>query len=403
MSKPSGYLLHNLIYFGRLLRAIGVDTQPDGIRNLVRATAWIPIDWKQDFYRAARSLLVRRQRDLAAFDRAFEQFWRARVGTELKIGSERPGLPAPVQQAAASAGKAMAIIELDSLKREPPGADSAAMAASVRYSPAEALRHKDFAELNSEELKSVKPLLAELTWKLGKRHTKRWQRGNGDVIDMRLMLRQSLRYGGEPLQVLRRKHRSKPRRLVVIADISGSMERYSSLLLHFIFGLSQSLDPWPEAFVFSTRLTRITRQMHTHDVKHALGNVARQVPDWSGGTRIGQALKTFNFFWTRRVLARGAVVLLVSDGWDRGDVGLLRVEMARLQRSSYRLIWLNPLLGSRDYEPLTRGMQEALPFVDDFLPIRNLSSVEDLARRLVSLEEHRPVRKQQPALRYPSQ
>ncbi len=196
--------------------------------------------------------------------------------------------------------------------------------------------------------------------------------------------------------MFRRKHRSKPRRLVVIADISGSMERYSSLLLHFIFGLSQSLDKQTEAFVFSTRLTRITRQMLSQDVEHALAGIAQQVTDWSGGTRIGQALKTFNFNWTRRVLARGAVVLLVSDGWDRGDAGVLRVDMARLQRSSYRLIWLNPLLGSPDYEPLTRGMLEALPFVDDFLPIHNLSSVEQLANRLEGLEERRPLRKQQP-------
>jgi hypothetical protein len=421
MSKPSGYLLHNLIYFGRLLRAIGLDIQPDGIRNLVRATAWIPIDRKQDFHRAARSLLIRRQRDLLAFDRAFEQFWRARGGWKLETGTEPPGLTAPRSgrrpegqarlgertdphgEVAASlwpqgsTGAPLAVIDSGPLEPEPPGADSAAIAARVRYSAAEALRHKDFAELDSEELNAIKPLLAELKWKLGQRHTRRWQRGSGDVIDMRLMLRQSLRHGGEPLQVLRRKHRSKPRRLVVIADISGSMERYSSLLLHFIFGLSQSLDPWPEAFVFSTRLTRITRQMRGHDIEQALGAVAHQVPDWSGGTRIGQALKTFNFVWTRRILARGAVVLLVSDGWDRGHVGLLRVEMARLQRSSYRLIWLNPLLGSPDYEPLTRGMQEALPFVDDFLSIHNLSSVEDLAGRLKSLEERRPVRKQQPA------
>jgi uncharacterized protein with von Willebrand factor type A (vWA) domain len=385
MSKPSGNLLHNLIYFGRSLRAIGVDTQPDGISNLIKATTWIPIERKQDFYRAARSLLIRRQQDLAAFDQAFEKFWQARAGwkeLESEVASQTT-------------------IEYDPHAPETLGSDTVSIAPRIRYSPAEALRHKDFAELDSEELERVKPLLAKLQWKLGQRHTRRWQRGTGYDIDVRLMLRQSLRHGGEPLQVFRRKHRSKPRRLVVIADISGSMERYSSLLLHFIFGLSQSLNSHTEAFVFSTRLTRITRQMLSQDVEHALGGIAKQVPDWSGGTRIGQALKTFNFNWTRRVLARGAVVLLVSDGWDRGDAGLLRVEMARLQRSSYRLIWLNPLLGSPDYEPLTRGMQEALPFVDDFLPIHNLSSVEQLASRLEGLEDRRPLRKQQPALRYP--
>lgn len=387
MSNPSGNLLRNLVYFSHWLRALGVDTQPDGVSNLVKATSWIPIDRKQDFRHAARSLLIRRQQDLAAFDQAFDQFWQARKGQWPEKGSEV---------------ETQTMVEYDPFVPEIQGTETTNAAPRIRYSPAEALRYKDFAELSSEELNSVKPLLAELKWKLGQRHTRRWQRGRGDVIDMRLMLRQSLRHGGEPLQVLRRKHRSKPRRLVVIADTSGSMERYSSLLLHFIFGLSQSLNSRTEAFVFSTRLTRITRQIHSHDVEHALTAVAKQVPDWSGGTRIGQALKTFNFSWARRVLARGAVVMLVSDGWDRGDEGLLRVEMARLQRSTYRLIWLNPLLGSPDYEPLTRGMQGALPFVDDFLPIHNLSSVEDLAGRLKSLNVHRPVRKQQPALRYPS-
>ncbi len=388
MSSPSGNLLHNLIYFGHWLRVLGVDTQPDGVSNLVEATQWIPIDQKQDFRNAARSLLIRRQQDLEAFERAFDQFWRARMGQKPDLGS---------------AAGMKTTIEYDPLMPQAQGPEATSAAPQIRYSPAEALRYKDFAELSPEELDAVKPLLADLKWKLGQRHTRRWQRGRGDVIDMRLMLRQSLRYGGEPPQVLRRKRRSKPRRLVVIADISGSMERYSSLLLHFIFGLTQSLDPRTEAFVFSTRLTRITRQIHGHDVAQTLAAVAQQVPDWSGGTRIGQALKTFNFSWARRVLARGAVVMLVSDGWDRGDEGLLRVEMARLQRSSHRLIWLNPLLGSPDYEPLTRGMQGALPFVDDFLPIHNLSSVEELAKRLESLEARRPVRKQQPALRYASQ
>jgi uncharacterized protein len=388
LNNPSGNLLHNLIFFGHWLRALGVDTQPDGISNLVKATSWIPIDQKQDFRHAARSLLIRRRQDLEPFERAFDQFWQARKAQRPEMGS---GVDTQTT------------IEYDPFAPEALGAEMVGAAPRIRYSPAEALRYKDFTELSPEELDAVKPLLAELKWKLGQRHTRRWQRGSGDVIDMRLMLRQSLRHGGEPLQVLRRKHRLKPRRLVVIADISGSMERYSSLLLHFIFGLSQSLDLRTEVFVFSTRLTRITRQVHGHDVEHALAAVAQQVPDWSGGTRIGQALKTFNFVWTRRVLARGAVVLLVSDGWDRGDAGLLRIEMARLQRSSYRLIWLNPLLGSPEYEPLTRGMKAALPFVDDFLPIHNLSSVEELARRLESLEDRRPVRKQQPALRYASQ
>jgi uncharacterized protein with von Willebrand factor type A (vWA) domain len=182
--------------------------------------------------------------------------------------------------------------------------------------------------------------------------------------------------------------------LVIIADVSGSMERYTRLLLHFVYSLSEGLEQKVEAFVFSTRLTRITRQLHDRDVEEALRQVAHQVPDWSGGTRIGEALKTFNYKWVRRVLGQGAVVLLISDGWDRGDIDLLGKEMARLQRSCYRLIWLNPLLGSTEYEPLTRGMQAAMPYIDDFLPVHNLASLEDLAEHLKQVDDHRPVRRQ---------
>jgi uncharacterized protein with von Willebrand factor type A (vWA) domain len=183
--------------------------------------------------------------------------------------------------------------------------------------------------------------------------------------------------------------------LIIIADISGSMERYTRLLLHFIYSLTTGLDQPVESFVFSTRLTRITRQLRDRNVDRALREVSAAVPDWSGGTRIGEALKAFNFDWGRRVLGQGAVVLLISDGWDRGDADLLRTEMARLQRTCRRLIWLNPLLGSPQYEPLTRGMQAALPYLDDFLPVHNLASLEDLARRLSALDQRPPARRQQ--------
>jgi uncharacterized protein with von Willebrand factor type A (vWA) domain len=165
-------------------------------------------------------------------------------------------------------------------------------------------------------------------------------------------------------------------------------------LLQFIYSLREGLQQRVEAFVFSTRLTRITRQLGGRDVEQALKDVAHLVPDWSGGTRIGDALKTFNFDWGRRVLSQGAVVLLISDGWDCGDVDLLHTEIARLQRSCHRLIWLNPLLGSDQYEPLTRGMQTALPYIDDFLPVHNLASLEDLAQHLQQINGNRPMRRQ---------
>ena len=177
------------------------------------------------------------------------------------------------------------------------------------------------------------------------------------------------------------------------------MERYSRLLLHFIYSLAKGLEQEVEAFVFSTHLTRISRQLRGREIDRALEEVSREVSDWSGGTRIGDALKTFNFSWGRRVLGRGAVVLLISDGWDRGDPDLLKQEIGRLQRSCHRLVWLNPLLGSAQYEPLTRGMQASLPYIDDFLPVHNLASLEDLAAHLQNLTaEKRPSRRQQLSL-----
>ncbi len=171
------------------------------------------------------------------------------------------------------------------------------------------------------------------------------------------------------------------RPLILICDISGSMDRYSRLLLRFVHALEHGLDT-VEVFVFSTRLTRITRELRKRDVDSAIEQVVKSVDDWSGGTRIGEAIKAFNYQWGRRVLGRGAVVLLISDGWDRGDSAMLSREMGRLQRACHRLIWLNPLLGMPGYQPLTRGLQAALPHVDDFLPVHNLQSLEQLGAKL---------------------
>ena len=173
------------------------------------------------------------------------------------------------------------------------------------------------------------------------------------------------------------------------------MERYTRLLLLFLYALARGLDGRIEAFLFGTRLTRVTRELEGRDPAEALARVARTVADWSGGTRIGETLAEFNLRWARRVLGQGAVVLFISDGWDRGDPAALGTEMARLQRSAHRLIWLNPLLGAPDYEPLARGMRTALPFVDDFLPVHNLASLEGLGRHLEDLPADRPARRQQ--------
>ena len=238
--------------------------------------------------------------------------------------------------------------------------------------------------------------MASLAWDPGTRRSRRLERGNGRALDLRRTLRDNAQYGGELLKLRHRRRKEKPRKLVVICDVSGSMERYTRMLLHFIHCLYGGLNGQVEAFLFATRLTRVTKQLQHRDIDQAVGDVAKAVPDWSGGTRIGAALKEFNFTWARRTLGWGSIVLVVSDGWDRGEPELLGREMERLQRSSRRLIWLSPLAGNEDYEPLTQGLRAATPFIDDLLPVHNLAALMDLARHLNALAGGSPSRRQRP-------
>ncbi len=392
-SNQNGTILHNLVLFGRLLRALGMDINPGRMLDLVQALDHVPLGAKNDFYYTARSLFVHKREDIPLFDQAFDLFWKKPSEGEVEFSFFNnfsqpsnddvlvPPQPENVnlleQDEEASAGEedededeeTQKIIEL-----------------TQTFSSKERLSQVDFGEMTANELQLVKKFMTELVWNIGQRRTRRKRpSAHGRMLDLRRTLRRNMRYGGELLEWPRRQLKIKPRPVIIIADMSGSMEQYTKLLLHFVYGLAGSLDQKVEAFVFSTKLTRITRQLAHKDLDTALADVAAEVTDWSGGTRIGESIKSFNFDWGRRVLGRGAVVLLISDGWDRGEPELLKEEMARLQRNVHRLIWLNPLLGSERYEPLTRGMQAALPHIDDFLPVHNLQSLEDLAEHLASL------------------
>jgi uncharacterized protein with von Willebrand factor type A (vWA) domain len=262
----------------------------------------------------------------------------------------------------------------------------------IVFSAREVLKKKDFAQFSPDEIAEARRIIAGMNWKLGTRQTRRKEKANnGDFIDYRRTLRHSMKHGGVPIELRRRRNKIKMRPLVLICDISGSMDRYSRLLLQFVHAMEQGLEN-VEVFVFSTRLTRITRELRKKNVDAAIEQVVNSVHDWSGGTRIGESIKAFNYEWSRRVLRSGATVVMISDGWDRGDPQLLATEMARLQRSCRRLIWLNPLLGAPGYQPLTQGIRAALPFVDAFLPIHNLKSLEALAELLSDVEDTPPVR-----------
>jgi uncharacterized protein with von Willebrand factor type A (vWA) domain len=262
---------------------------------------------------------------------------------------------------------------------------------SSGYSAEELLRQKDFEAMTWSETEQVKRLLQQAPWRIAERRTRRLRPAKGGRVDLRRTARHSIRSSGELVRLLRRQPRMRRRPLVLICDVSGSMERYSRLLLIFAHAVARREDV--ETFVFSTRLTRITRLLRKREIDRALSEVGRRVHDFSGGTRIGQALAEFNRRWARRVLGHGAITIIVSDGWDRGDPEQLAVELERLRRMSHRLIWLNPLLGSEGYEPITRGMSAALPHTDDFLAAHNVQALNELGELLAGLKKRRPVRR----------
>ncbi len=385
-----GSILPNLLMFGETLRRLGIEVGTANMLDLVRATEYVPIGGnRNDFRLAARSLLVRRRADLELFDEAFQVFWRGpshgRSMRDLRsMGEERRFRTPRVlpHRENASDGPPGDLDSEEANDRQP------VVDLQRSFSAREVLRQRDFAEFTPSEIAAARSLMAELTWDLGFRRTRRLSPGDGSQLDLRRSMRNSLAHGGEMMDLAYRKRNAKPRPLVLICDVSGSMERYTRMLLHFVHTIAISGQQL-EAFLFATRLTRITRQLSARGVDQAVAQVARAVPDWAGGTRIGESIKSFNYRWARRVLRGGAVVLIVSDGWDRGEPDLLAREMARLRRSCHRLIWLNPLLGSPTYQPLTRGMQAALPHVDDFLPAHNLHSLQELAQRLNSLSHRR--------------
>ena len=387
-----GAILPNLLMFGEVLRRLGLEVGSANMLDLVRATEYVPIGGnRNDFRLAARALLVHRRSDLELFDEAFQVFWRGpahgRSMRDLRsMGEERRYRTPRVlpHRENTSDGPPGDLESEDANDRQP------VVDLQPSFSAREVLRQRDFAEFTPAEVSAARSLMAELTWDLGRRRTRRLTWGDGSDIDLRRSMRRSLAHGGEMLDLAHRRRKTKPRPLVLICDVSGSMERYTRMLLHFVHTVAVSGQQL-EAFLFATRLTRITRHLATRGVDQAVAQVAHAVPDWAGGTRIGEAIKAFNYRWARRVLRGGAVVLVISDGWDRGDPELLSREMARLQRSCHRLIWLNPLLGSPTYQPLTRGMQAALPYIDDFMPAHNLHSLQELARHLNRLSERRPL------------
>ena len=402
-------LLRNLLLFGRLLRVLGMPVTSGRLIEVANSLEYIDIGSKTEFRDAARCILVSRHEDIELFNQIFDVFWRSWTRSRKddplkKLVDElaRQG-PKSRQPALKGLGNRQGTPDRATMRSGAAGAKSSedeegsSEAVLAVYSPSEVLRSKDFASLSRDELADAKRLLSEMRWAVTRRRSLRMRAADrGRKLDVRRSVRRNLRHGGELLDLAYRGPKRKRRQLVLLCDISGSMDRYTRLFLHFLHSVESSLQQ-TEVFLFGTRLTRITRTLRRRDPDAAMAAVASQVYDWSGGTRIGEALRTFNQRWARRVLGHGAIVMIISDGWDRGDPELLAAEMERLRRASYRLLWLNPLLGSSNYRPLTQGIQAALPFVDDFLPVHNLCTLEVLAQLLNDIQEGRPARRQRAA------
>ncbi len=371
---PGEALLANALGFGRLLRRAGLPVEPGQSRLFLEALGRTGLDNPRTARAAGRAVYVRRREELGVFDRAFALFWRRHAAADdrgpLLPRLRQEELPPPTFPALSLTGAPPARegLEVDPIP--------------ALASDAERLRAADFAALTPREAREALALLSAIRLATPSRPSRRWRRARrGARPALRPMLRAAIRSDGVPLAWRWLRHPRRPRPLVLVADISGSMERYSRLLLRFAHVLAQSGAP-VEVFVFGTRLTRITRALRVADGDAALRRVGHTVVDWNGGTRIGESVRELNRRWVRRAVRSGAVVLLASDGWERGDPGLLGREMATLRRSCYRLLWLDPLAERPGFAPETAGLRAALPHVDRLVPCASVGSLLDLTRWL---------------------
>ena len=358
--------------FARLLRAAGLDVPVGNTVAFGQAIAAVGVEPRSALYWAGRATLVRRPEDADIYDRAFAAWWEHLHTLSLGAAVTRDVVVAfdTADDAAVAADDG-----------EPPGGD----VQSVRYSRAEVLRERDFAHYSPEEFAEARRLMDDLRVTGAMRRSRRMrpsrhQRGRPDL---RRTVRRAIRAGGEPIHRAYVAPSERPRRLVLLCDVSGSMETYARALVRFLHAAVVGRGS-VEAFALGTRLTRITRELSSRDPDAAIAAAAHRVADWSGGTRLGEGLRTFNDEWGVRGMARGAVVVILSDGWDRGEPELLAEQMARLHRVAHKVVWVNPLKSSPDYAPLARGMAAALPHVDEFVEGHSLASLEQLARIVAS-------------------
>lgn len=380
--------LHDAItVFGRFLRQAGCQIGTGEIMSAIEASSKINLSNREDFRHALKTCFITNHKMIPLFDQLFNLYWRnpdkiEKVSDILRKLNEsrlsKAGLSSMKDQVKELYNK-----QLENFNEKE--SDEEKQFDVFLYSPQEILREKRFDAYTNEEYDEAKDFISRWMWKFGERKLRRLQKGRKSYrLDIRNTIRNNIFPAQDFIALNWKDRKTKQRPLVVLIDISGSMDHYTRILLHFIFTI-HSINNHLEAFTFGTRLSRITHYLRQKDANDALEYVNESVQDWSGGTKIGETLETFNRMWTRRVLNGSAVVLIISDGWDTGNIDLLSKEVDRLHRSCHRLIWLNPNLGYENFQPLSQGLLAIQPHVDDFLPIHNLNSLTDLLNYLSNL------------------
>ncbi|CAA9411192.1 MAG: Carbon monoxide oxidation accessory protein CoxE [uncultured Rubrobacteraceae bacterium] len=369
-TAPGVPMLRMAVAFGRLLRRAGLAAGPDRVVGFASALEELDVGSRDDVYWAGRTTLCSRPEDFEMYERVFRVFWEGREG--LKV-PDPPGAKFSIQLSPDS---------VQPPKKSAEENEKGDEAVKLRYSPVDVLRRKDFADCTPEEFAELYRLMADMSLSGAMKRSRRLEPAHRGRHDQRRTLRGAMRTGGEPMRHRYRKARDRPRRVVLLCDVSGSMASYSRALLRFMHaGVASGVASGGpvEAFVMGTRLTRITRELTTRSPDRALREASKSIEDWSGGTRLGDTVKEFVDVWGQRGMARGAVVVLLSDGWDRGDVGVLADAMRRIHRLAHSVIWVNPLKAAPGYQPLARGMAAALPHVDVFLSGHNFEDLQELS------------------------
>src|SRR5918912_640426 len=351
-------LQRNIIDYCRLLRERELLVTPSEVIDALRTADAVDLSDRDELKMALRSVLPSRPEDVPIHDATFDEFWRSRLPERVEEQGD------------------------EGVASEDPEAEGQEGVDMPLYSPVEVLAGRDFSTFSPDEMAEIARAILVIARRLATRESRRYRSTQrGHAVDLRRSFRRNIKFGGTMVDLARKKRKIRKPRIVLICDVSRSMDTYSKFLLQFIYALQHTLGK-VESFVFSTRLTRVTDYFKSSDIYTALDRIAREVPDWSGGTRIGESLKTFNAEWALRTVNKHTIVLIMSDGLDTGDASVLEHEMEQIQRRAARVIWLNPLLGNEDYRPLARGMSAALPHVNLFASAHNLASLQALGRHL---------------------